>query len=1007
MPFGKKKDASEMQNLKKELELDVHKVTPDELYKRWGVKDPKRGLTEDQAKKNLEEYGPNALTPPPTTPEWIKFCQNLFGGFAMLLWIGAILCFIAYSIQASAFEEPPDDNLYLGIVLTAVVIVTGIFSYYQESKSAKIMESFKNLVPQYALCLRDGEKLTIKAEQLTLGDIIYVKFGDRLPADIRVTESMGFKVDNSSLTGESEPQARNAEFTHENPLETKNLAFFSTNAVEGTATGIVVNVGDNTVMGRIAGLASGLETGDTPIAKEIAHFIHLITGVAVFLGVTFFIIAFILGYHWLDAVIFLIGIIVANVPEGLLATVTVCLTLTAKRMAQKNCLVKNLEAVETLGSTSTICSDKTGTLTQNRMTVAHMWFDDAIAEADTSEDQSGKSAYKGKPGWGPLERCGTLCSRAEFKPGEQSKPVLKREVNGDASEAAILKCCELSTGDAAGYRAKYKKVCEIPFNSANKYQVSIHEYPEGNSQHLLVMKGAPERIVERCATIVINGVEEELTPAWKQKFEIANRELGELGERVLGFCDFALPKGDYPTGYPFNQDEVNFPIEGLRFVGLMSMIDPPRAAVPDAVAKCRSAGIKVIMVTGDHPITAKAIAKSVGIISADNKTVEDVAEELNLRPEQLTIEQKRSAHAAVVHGGELKDIEDKELDEILMYHSEIVFARTSPQQKLIIVEGCQRMGAIVAVTGDGVNDSPALKKADIGVAMGIAGSDVSKQAADMILLDDNFASIVTGVEEGRLIFDNLKKSIAYTLTSNIPEISPFLLFIIADVPLPLGTVTILCIDLGTDMVPAISMAYEQAESDIMKRQPRNPFTDKLVNERLISMAYGQIGMIQASAGFFVYFVILAENGFLPWDLFGLRKSWDSLAINDLEDSYGQEWTYKDRKILEYTCHSAFFVSIVIVQWADLIICKTRMNSVFQQGMKNWFMNFGLCFETLLAIILCYTPGMDKGLRMYPLKINWWIPAMPFSLLIFIYDETRKSILRKRGLNSWIAKETYY
>jgi len=1007
MPFGKKKDASEMQNLKKELELDVHKVTTDELYKRWGVTDPSRGLTAAQAQKNLEEFGPNALTPPPTTPEWIKFCQNLFGGFAMLLWIGAILCFIAYSIQASAFEEPPDDNLYLGIVLTAVVIVTGIFSYYQESKSAKIMESFKNLVPQYALCLRDGEKLTIKAEQLTLGDIIYVKFGDRLPADVRVTESMGFKVDNSSLTGESEPQARNNEFTHENPLETKNLAFFSTNAVEGTATGIVVNVGDNTVMGRIAGLASGLETGDTPIAKEIAHFIHLITGVAVFLGVTFFIIAFILGYHWLDAVIFLIGIIVANVPEGLLATVTVCLTLTAKRMAQKNCLVKNLEAVETLGSTSTICSDKTGTLTQNRMTVAHMWFDDAIAEADTSEDQSGKSAYKGKPGWGPLERCGTLCSRAEFKPGEQSKPVLKREVNGDASEAAILKCCELSTGDATGYRAKYKKVCEIPFNSANKYQVSIHEYPEGNSQHLLVMKGAPERIVDRCSTIVINGVEQELTAEWKQKFEIANRELGELGERVLGFCDFALPKGDYPTGYPFNQDDVNFPIDGLRFVGLMSMIDPPRAAVPDAVSKCRSAGIKVIMVTGDHPITAKAIAKSVGIISADNKTVEDIAEELNKPIDELSLEQRRSAHAAVVHGGELKDITDAQLDEILMYHSEIVFARTSPQQKLIIVEGCQRMGAIVAVTGDGVNDSPALKKADIGVAMGIAGSDVSKQAADMILLDDNFASIVTGVEEGRLIFDNLKKSIAYTLTSNIPEISPFLLFILADVPLPLGTVTILCIDLGTDMVPAISMAYEQAESDIMKRQPRNPFTDKLVNERLISMAYGQIGMIQASAGFFVYFVILAENGFLPWDLFGLRKSWDSLAVNDLEDSYGQEWTYKDRKILEYTCHSAFFVSIVIVQWADLIICKTRMNSVFQQGMKNWFMNFGLCFETLLAVILCYTPGMDKGLRMYPLKINWWIPAMPFSLLIFIYDESRKSILRKRGLNSWIAKETYY
>merc|ERR1719336_2158504 len=401
------------------------------------------------------------------------------------------------------------------------------------------------------------------------------------------------------------------------------------------------------------------------------------------------------------------------------------------------------------------------------------------------------------------------------------------------------------------------------------------------------------------------------------------------------------------------------------------MIDPPRAAVPDAVTKCRSAGIKVIMVTGDHPITAKAIAKSVGIISADNMTVEDVAAAKNKDVNQLTKEEQREAHAAVVHGGEIKDITDAQLDEILMYHSEIVFARTSPQQKLIIVEGCQRMGAIVAVTGDGVNDSPALKKADIGVAMGIAGSDVSKQAADMILLDDNFASIVTGVEEGRLIFDNLKKSIAYTLTSNIPEISPFLL----------------CILLGTDMVPAISMAYEFAESDIMKRQPRNPFTDKLVNERLISMAYGQIGMIQASAGFFVYFVIMCENGFWPSRLLGLRRSWDSIAVNDLEDSYGQEWTYRDRKILEFTCHTAFFVSIVVVQWADLIICKTRKLSVFHQGMSNWFMNFGLFFETALACFLSYTPGMDKGLRMYPLKWNWWLPALPFSILIWCYDET--------------------
>merc|ERR1739844_839068 len=550
-----------------------------------------------------------------------------------------------------------------------------------------------------------------------------------------------------------------------------------------------------------------------------------------------------------------------------------------------------------------------------------------------------------------------------------------------------------------------KKVCEIPFNSQNKFQVSIHETEDPNEKrYLMVMKGAPERILERCSTIVIDGTERPLTQDWKNAFETAYMQLGGLGERVLGFCDYMLPADKYPAGYPFDPDEENFPLSGLRFVGLMSMIDPPRAAVPDAVLKCRSAGIKVIMVTGDHPITAKAIARSVGIISEGTETVEDIATRKGIPVQEVN---PREAMAAVVHGGEIKDLSEKALDEILMYHTEIVFARASPQQKLIIVEGCQRMGRIVAVTGDGVNDSPALKKADIGVAMGIAGSDVSKQAADMILLDDNFASIVTGVEEGRLIFDNLKKSIAYTLTSNIPEISPFLLFILADVPLPLGTVTILCIDLGTDMVPAISMAYEKAESDIMKRHPRNPFTDKLVNERLISMAYGQIGMIQASAGFFVYFVIMGENGFLPGKLFGLRRQWDSEAVNDLEDSYGQEWTYKDRKILEFTCHTAYFVSIVVVQWADLIICKTRKLSVFHQGMSNWFMNFGLFFETCLAAFLSYTPGMDKGLRMYPLYINWWVPAIPFSILIFCYDETRKYLLRRQPAGSWIERETYY
>jgi sodium/potassium-transporting ATPase subunit alpha len=876
-----------------------------------------QGLTDAQVKIAFARDGPNALTPPKTTPEWVKFCKQLFGGFAMLLWLGAILCFIAYAIQESTYDDAPKDNLWLGVALTVVVFVTGCFSYYQDAKSSRIMDSFKNMVPQYAIAIRNGEKKNLKADELVVGDIIDVKFGDRVPADIRIIKAQGFKVDNSSLTGEAEPQSRSPEYTELNPLETKNLAFFSTNAVEGTAIGVVIRTGDRTVMGRIANLASGLDTGETPIAKEIGHFIHLITAVAVFLGVSFFVIAFILGYYWLDAVIFLIGIIVANVPEGLLATVTVCLTLTAKRMAKKNCLVKNLEAVETLGSTSTICSDKTGTLTQNRMTVAHVWYDNQIVEVDTSEDQVSANYDKNAPGLRALMRCAMLCNRAEFKMDEKNlaKPVLQRECNGDASESAILKCTELSFGGVVDYRQRNQKVCEVPFNSTNKYQVSIHKTDDKDDRYLLVMKGAPERILERSSSIYMDGTDLELNEFWKAQFNNAYMELGGLGERVLGFCDFRLDAKKYPNGYAFDSDNPNFEVSGLRFLGLMSMIDPPRAAVPDAVNKCRSAGIKVIMVTGDHPITAKAIARAVGIISEKNETVEDIANRLNIPVNQVN---PRDAKAIVVHGNDLKNMSQSDIDEVLKYHTEIVFARTSPQQKLIIVEGCQRQGAIVAVTGDGVNDSPALKKADIGVAMGIAGSDVSKQAADMILLDDNFASIVTGVEEGRLIFDNLKKSIAYTLTSNIPEITPFLLFILTDIPLPLGTITILCIDLGTDMVPAISLAYEKAESDIMKRRPRDPLRDKLVNQRLISMAYGQIGFMQASAGFFVYLVIMAENGFWPSRLIGIRKSWDSKAVNDLEDSYGQEW------VCCITCWKNFFrLTELNLSFEDL---STKKNS---------------------------------------------------------------------------------
>nr|CAD7266652.1 unnamed protein product [Timema shepardi] len=926
-----KDNSKHIAELRKEMSIEEHKWDLQELYHYFNTH-PEFGLPANFADQLLQSEGPNTLTPQHQTPEWLRLVKCMFQGFSMLLWAGAILCFLAYYVQESTMEFAPKDNLWLGVSLFFVVNINGIFSYYQQNKSSRIMQSFANMIPEFATVTRSGQKQILRVENVVIGDLVDIKCGDRVPGDIRIIESRGLKVDNSALTGESEPQARSTEMTHDSPSETKNLVFFSTNVVEGAAKGIVIRCGDNTTMGRIAGLTSHLKPRDTPIAKEIHYFIRLITCFALIMGFVFFSFSFILGYKWLDCVLFLIGIIVANVPE-----------------------VENKLSLTDKGFT---------TLTQ----------------------------------------CATLCNKAEFKPGQKNVPIIKREVNGDASESALLKFTEQYVGDVMGKRKMNKKVYEIPFNSSNKYHVSIHESGKLNENgHVLMMKGAPERILEVCSTIFVNGKDYPLDTEYRKHFDDAYAELGGIGERVLGFCDCILPAGKYPKGFKFDSDLPNFPLTNLRFIGMISMIDPPRPAVPDAVGKCRAAGIKVTMVTGDHPTTGKAIAKLVGIISKDSETIEDIAKRLDLDPSEVD---PNEAKAAVVHGEQLREMSDAELEKILKTHTEIVFARTSPTQKLSIVEGYQRLNEIVAVTGDGVNDSPALKKADIGIAMGISGSDVSKQAADMILLDDNFASIVVGIEEGRLIYDNMKKSITYVLASNVPQIVPFLMFVVLGIPLPLGVIAILCIDLGTDMVPAISLGYERSESDIMKRRPRCPYTDKLVNGKLIFLAYGHLGVIQTAAGFFNYFVIMASNGFLPKRLLRLREQWDSLVVNDLRDSYGQQWTYTARKRLEYTCHTAFFITVVITQWANLICCKTRRNSIVHQKMTNWFLNFALVFETCLAICLLYLPAMDTALKMYPLKIQWWLPGIPWAIILMIFDETRKYLIR-RFPGGFFERETYY
>eukprot|EP01099_Mayorella_cantabrigiensis_P003865 TRINITY_DN2903_c0_g2_i1.p1 TRINITY_DN2903_c0_g2~~TRINITY_DN2903_c0_g2_i1.p1 ORF type:complete len:533 (-),score=137.59 TRINITY_DN2903_c0_g2_i1:8-1552(-) len=474
-----KKDQSE---LKKEIEMDEHLISAEDLFARLNT-DPNQGLSSEVHQELLQRYGPNRMTPPKEKSEILKIIEHLFYGFAMLLWIGAVLCFVGYGLDTST-----GNNLYLGIVLVTVVVLTGVFAYYQESKSSSIMDSFKKMTPDNAMVLRDGTQRQVNAEDLVVGDIVFLSTGDKVPADVRILESLNCKVDNSSLTGESDPQARSSEATDENPLETKNLAFFTTLVVEGSSKGVVINTGDNTVIGRIAGLAISTVVEETPIQKEINHFIHIISGFAVVIGVTFFIIGLFVYEDIITNLVFAIGIIVATVPEGLLATVMVSLTLTSKRMAAKNVLVKNLQSVETLGSTTTICSDKTGTLTQNRMTVAHLFYDQTIYSADTALSQG---AYNpNSPTFHELIRIMAVSNKSFFDlsaevEGIENPRLIDRPIRGSPSEAALTKFVQ-PIRDVEEFRRANPSLNQaaILFNSTNKFQVTVHQMEQNPSRTL-------------------------------------------------------------------------------------------------------------------------------------------------------------------------------------------------------------------------------------------------------------------------------------------------------------------------------------------------------------------------------------------------------------------------------------------------------------------------------------------------------------------------------------------
>ena len=861
--------------LRQEINIEDHKIPLHDLFNRL-LTDPNTGLAEPQVRAILQRDGPNKISAPLEPPTWVRFAKNLFGGFSFLLWLGALLCFAHYSIESGIHREVEVDNLVLGFALIFVVLITGTFSFYQESREADMKKEFDQLLPSRATVIRDGVEMEIDAEDIVLGDIVTIKMGDQIAADIRIFDTKNFKVDNSSLTGESEPQYRSPECTNANALMTDNLVFHSTFCVEGWAKGIVINTGDLTVTGRLASYSIEHERKETPISAEVSSFMHIISISACVLGCFLFVVAFMLGYYWIDAILFLIGIIVACVPEGMLAIVTIALSITSKRMSRKNCLVRNLEAVETLGATSVIITDKTGTLTSNRLTVAHTWVDNQIGQVDTAADENPQIDFDtSSHAWKNAARVAVLCNSANFIPEDLDLPVMLRRIDGDPTESGLLKCVEAVEGNTALFRQMHKQVAHIPFSPLTRMQVTVHEAADFRTNgYLGCMVGAPELILQRCGSALVQGQERPVDQDFKNAFFYAVNELASLGETVVAICDARFPPNRFPPGFQFNSHQVNFPITGYRMLGLMSLIDPPKASVPDAVVKVRDAGVKVIMVTGDHPNTAVAIAKSVGMMN------------MEVDPLKIGVTGLPSGDVSsvIINGDDLEQMSPDMLDEVLLHAEELIFARMKPEQKLQIVESCQRLGAVVTVTGDGINDAAAVRRADVGIAMG-SGAAYTSKCADIVLMDDNFASIVSGIEEGRLMYENLKKCLLYALSSNVPQMAAFLLSMVAQIPLPLGILAVLCIDLGTDLLPAVALAFEEPEENLMRRTPRNIDRDHLLNEKLLFLSYGQLGLIQAASGFFTYFVIMAENGFWPGSLLGLRQEWDSRAINDLPDSY--------------------------------------------------------------------------------------------------------------------------
>jgi magnesium-transporting ATPase (P-type) len=921
--------------------MDIHTIIESQVYE--ALQSSKAGLDENEARRRLEKYGPNQISELPKTPLLFRFLANFYHFFAILLWIGGALSFVA---------RIPE----LGWAIIAVIFINAIFSFWQEYKAEKATEALKRLLPSYAKVLRGGEYKQVLAQELVPGDLMILEEGDSISADARLIQEFEMKTNNSTLTGESAPRRKTAEPVLEEGLsfvEIPNLVFTGTSVASGSGRAVIFATGMDTQFGKIAYLTQTVQEDPSPLQREMAKVTKLVAVLAIGMGVLFFF----LGTRFaklgvLESFIFAIGIIVANVPEGLLPTVTLSLAMGVQRMAKRNALIKKLSSVETLGSTTVICTDKTGTLTQNEMTVREIWADgQRIVVSGVGYKPEGKfylekrelQREKMRQMLEILFQAASFCNSARLVAPSASEEAWR--VLGDPTEAALLVAAEKGGFDLREHLAKSPRLYLLPFDSFRKRMSSVHE--EAGGQRVAYVKGAPLEILNLCEDIRIGGKTTELTDDLRGKIKGQNDVFARSGLRVLGLSYRRLPPDLDPKEYaPENVER------GMTFLGLMAMMDPPRPEVEEAVKRCGTAGVRIVMITGDYGLTAESVARRIGIV--------------------------KGSAARIVTGADLDQMGDDKLSEELS-HQETIFARVSPEHKMRIVSVLKGQGETVAVTGDGVNDAPALKRADIGVAMGIAGTDVAKEAAEMVLTDDNFASIVNAIEEGRAVFDNIRRFVTYIFASNIPEIVPFILMVLFQVPLPLTILQILAIDLGTDMVPALALGTELPEPGVMERPPR-PRGERLLNKKLLVRAYFFLGPIEATLGLLGFLFMYVSSGVALSRVIEIGRRGPAFYRNNL--------LYKKATTMS-------LAGVVTSQVGNGLTCRTERESIFSIGLfSNRLLLWGILTELVLINILVYVPVMRNIFGNEPLAFADWLLLITFAPVILLADELRKFLVRR-------------